>query len=119
MMGQRVAVEYRCDRCETTWYEDFDLEKQKPRKLPASLKITMEGWRDPDAMATRIIEFEVLCVSCAKPCLNYLDNISKDLKRKPAAKKKKGADAPPPSTQPKESPKRPTPSALSGKTASG
>lgn len=91
-MGKRIAVEYQCDRCQNTWYEDWDQATQKPAKVPASLSITM---------GERKVHYDVLCATCTESCTNYVNSISKDLKRKPGAKKKgESAEAPSPPQPP-------------------
>lgn len=116
-MGQRVAVEYQCDRCSTTWYEDFDVEAQKPKRVPASLDISLSR----SGETPRTVSFAILCASCDKTCTNYIDNITKDLKRKSGAKKKSGegrdAEAPPPKPS-REPPRKPSVSAASERTLS-
>ncbi len=87
-MGRRVAVEYGCDRCGEIWYEDFDLKEKKSAKEPKSLSIKL---------GNREVNYDTLCEGCETTCNNYIDNIAKDLKRKPGAKKKGPPDATPPS----------------------
>jgi len=99
MMGQRVAVEYQCDRCTTKWYEDFDLERKLPVKIPVSLALQL---------GERKVSFGVLCESCAKTCENYVNGIAKDLKKKPGAKKGSAA-APPSPRASRETPRRSPP----------
>lgn len=92
-MGRRVAVEYECDRCGDVWYEDFDVKSQKSVKEPKSLSIEL---------GKRKVEYGTICESCENTCNNYIDNIAKDLKRKPGAKKK-GPNASTPSSNEPES----------------
>jgi len=87
-MGKRIAVEYQCDRCKNTWYEDWDQDAQQPAKTPLSLSVTL---------GERKVHYDVLCATCTESCTNYVNAISKDLKRRPGAKKKgEGAEAPSP-----------------------
>lgn len=87
-VGVRVAVECTCDRCGTTWYEDH--APGDPMKPVTSLSITFsKAGEEPERTG-----FEVLCESCTQTCQNYVNHIVKDLKKKPGAKKKEGADAP-------------------------
>ncbi len=115
-MGRRIAIEYQCDRCGVTWYEDYDVSSGKPERTPPALVVDMAFGE-----SSRKVEFGTLCGSCAETCHNYLNAIAKDLKRKPKAKKEESAAgaAPPPTETPKVTPLGSSSLRTAGASASG
>lgn len=87
-MPSKSVVEYTCDRCGKTWYEN---EEVRVASLEVKMMLT-SGEVIEDA-------YEVLCSGCEKTSENYAKGLIKKMtKKSPEGRKsganEKGADAP-------------------------
>lgn len=113
-MPRKTVLQYDCDRCGRTWYEDAPKEAESMKC--AGINVALFG---SDGVLTEA-KFEMLCESCEKTVKNLVAQICKDLKHnspKRGAKKKGQQDADPPSPSTPEPPKNGTPASSSSGTS--
>jgi len=112
-MPKRIAIEYKCDRCGATWFEDWNGSDTPPETASLTLALTAPNLAKP----ARELTFDVVCQTCYQTVINYIDHIDlpnkPKVEKKPGAKKEEGGSAPSSSSTQKQASKPEPPSSSS------